>query len=273
MKLVASLAMLFFLITVSVANAQLQVMPTDGGALIVELSTIPETLVPGPAEFVINFLNPTTQQTQIHIDYSMIVEKGNLVYGEVENTHTGEGRVKIPIQVNDEGQYTVTITASGIFFQPITPQSVTFNVNVSYNDPPPQPAINPDNGGGCLIATATYGTELAPKIQHLRELRDNVIMNTESGRAFLLWFNDAYYTFSPTVADFERQSPIFKNLVRLVISPMVATFSLLDRVTIDNELDMIGYGIGTIMLNLAIYAGLPFVTIFGVYKFVHIKSL
>ncbi|GFN40677.1 MAG: hypothetical protein YK1309IOTA_2240001, partial [Marine Group I thaumarchaeote] len=28
-------------------------------------------------------------------------------------------------------------------------------------------------GGGCLIATATYGTELAPQVQQLRELRDS----------------------------------------------------------------------------------------------------
>src|SRR3990172_10377659 len=35
--------------------------------------------------------------------------------------------------------------------------------------------------GGCLIATATFGTELAPQVQQLRELRDNYLMKTESG--------------------------------------------------------------------------------------------
>ncbi|MCS5528304.1 MAG: hypothetical protein NZ747_03410, partial [Nitrosopumilus sp.] len=37
-----------------------------------------------------------------------------------------------------------------------------------------------ENGGGCLIATAAYGSEMAPQVQLLREIRDNQLMNTES---------------------------------------------------------------------------------------------
>ena len=40
-----------------------------------------------------------------------------------------------------------------------------------------------ETGGGCLIATATFGTELSPQIQNLRELRDNTILSTKSGIA------------------------------------------------------------------------------------------
>jgi len=42
-----------------------------------------------------------------------------------------------------------------------------------------------EEGGGCLIATATFGSELSPQIQQLRELRDNTILSTESGIAFM----------------------------------------------------------------------------------------
>ena len=51
-----------------------------------------------------------------------------------------------------------------------------------------------EEGGGCLIATATYGSELAPQVQQLRELRDNQLLNTEAGTAFMGTFNDIYYS-------------------------------------------------------------------------------
>jgi len=59
-------------------------------------------------------------------------------------------------------------------------------------------------GGGCLIATAAYGSELAPQVQFLREIRDSTIMSTTSGSTFMTGFNQLYYSFSPTIADMER---------------------------------------------------------------------
>ena len=60
----------------------------------------------------------------------------------------------------------------------------------------------PSEGGGCLIATATYGTELAPQVQQLREIRDQKLMKTESGQLFLNSFNEFYYLISPQIADY-----------------------------------------------------------------------
>jgi len=67
------------------------------------------------------------------------------------------------------------------------------------------------NGGSCLIATATYGSELAPQVQFLREIRDNTVLQTESGTSFMNSFNQFYYSFSPTIADWERENPVFKE--------------------------------------------------------------
>ncbi|WP_320415812.1 PQQ-dependent sugar dehydrogenase [Candidatus Nitrosotenuis cloacae] len=112
-------------------------------------------------------------------------------------------------------------------------------------------------GGGCLIATAAYGTETASQVQMLREIRDGVMFGTSSGAAFMSGFNSFYYTFSPTVADMERQSPVFKEAVRIAITPMLSTLSILSYADIDSESEMIGYGIGIILLNAGLYIVAP----------------
>lgn len=114
-----------------------------------------------------------------------------------------------------------------------------------------------DEGGGCLIATATFGSEFAPQVQQLRELRDNTILTTQSGATFMSGFNQIYYTFSPTIADFERESPVFKEMVKLTITPMIASLSILNHVDIDSEQEMLGYGISLIILNIGMYFVAP----------------
>jgi len=116
--------------------------------------------------------------------------------------------------------------------------------------------------GGCLIATATFGSELAPQVQFLREIRDNTVMSTSSGASFMAGFNTIYYSFSPAVADLERQSPIFKQVVKIAITPLLSTLSLLNYVEIDSESEMLGYGIGIILLNIGMYFVAPIVLIY-----------
>ena len=105
-------------------------------------------------------------------------------------------------------------------------------------------------GGGCLIATATYGSELSTEVQQLRELRDNTLLQSESGSAFMNGFNSLYYSFSPTIADWERQNPVFKEAVHLAITPLIASLSILNYVDMDSEAEVLGYGIGLILLNI-----------------------
>jgi len=112
-------------------------------------------------------------------------------------------------------------------------------------------------GGGCLIATATFDTELAPQVQQLRELRDNKLLNTDSGRAFMTGFNQFYYSFSPVIADLERQNPIFKEAVKITITPMLSSLSLLNFVDVDSEHEVVGYGIGIIIMNIGMYFAGP----------------
>jgi peptidyl-prolyl cis-trans isomerase B (cyclophilin B) len=116
---------------------------------------------------------------------------------------------------------------------------------------------NTSQGGGCLIATATYGSELSQQVQLLREIRDNVILNTESGRSFLSSFNQLYYTFSPTIADWERENQLFKESVRIIMTPLLTSLLIFNHIDIDSEAEMLGYGISLILLNIGLYFVAP----------------
>ena len=123
------------------------------------------------------------------------------------------------------------------------------------------------NGGGCLIATAAYGSEMAPQVQLLREIRDNQLMNTESGSAFMSTFNELYYTFSPTIADMERESPMFKEIVKAGLTPMLSTLAIMENA--ESESEVLGLGLSVIALNLGMYIGLP---AFGIIKVIQSRK-
>jgi len=123
-----------------------------------------------------------------------------------------------------------------------------------------------EGGGGCLIATATFGSELAPQVQQLRELRDHKLMNTESGKGFMSSFNDIYYSFSPIIADYERENPAFKEIVKIAITPMISSLSILNNVEMNSEIEVLGYGISLILLNVGMYVGIPSIVIIGIRK-------
>ena len=119
-------------------------------------------------------------------------------------------------------------------------------------------------GGGCLIATATYGSELAPQVQQLRELRDNQLLQTKSGTAFMNTFNDIYYSFSPTIADMEREQPMFKEIVKITITPMLSTLAIMENA--ETESEVLGLGLSVIVLNIGMYLGIPSIAIIGIRK-------
>ena len=130
---------------------------------------------------------------------------------------------------------------------------------ISDSDSAPVPV-----GGGCLIATATYGSEMSAEVQQLRELRDNQLLQTKSGTAFMNTFNDFYYSFSPIIADYERENPLFKEAVKIAITPMISTLSLMENA--ESESEVLSIGISVIALNLGMYLGVPAIVVIGIRK-------
>jgi len=135
-------------------------------------------------------------------------------------------------------------------------ETITETKTISQSSQPSSP-----QGGGCLIATATFGSELAPQVQMLREIRDNSLLQTQSGQSFMQGFNSFYYSFSPAIADLERQNPFFKEAVKLAITPLITSLSILNYVEIDSEAEVLGYGISLIILNVGMYFVAPAILI------------
>ena len=125
-----------------------------------------------------------------------------------------------------------------------------------------------EKGGGCLIATAAYGSEMAPQVQLLREIRDNQLMNTESGSAFMTGFNELYYSFSPYIADMQRENPMFKEVVKLGLTPMLSSLAIMQNA--ETESEVLGLGLSVIALNLGMYIAAP--ALIGIKVHQQIKS-
>ena len=125
------------------------------------------------------------------------------------------------------------------------------------NVTPAEQAAEEKSKGGCLIATAAFGSEMAPQVQFLREIRDNTVLQTESGSAFMTGFNQFYYSLSPAIGDYERENPAFKEAVKLTLTPLLSSLPLLQYADIDSESEMLGYGIAIILLNIGMYFVAP----------------
>jgi hypothetical protein len=88
-------------------------------------------------QFMITFLQPSTQSVQVHVDYDLAISKMNSeVFRASSKTgqpllHTAEGIVKIPYKFDQEGQYSIQISVMGINFIPIKTEQSLFDLKIS----------------------------------------------------------------------------------------------------------------------------------------------
>jgi hypothetical protein len=73
------------------------------------------------------------------------------------------------------------------------------------------------SGAGCFIATAAYGSVMAPHVNVLREFRDRFLLTNSMGKAFVAF----YYKTSPTLADVIEKHDTLKTTVRISLLPVV----------------------------------------------------
>jgi len=194
--------------------------------------------------------------TNAKVYYNILVESNNEV---LQNE-----KMRVDVWMSESGQiiYYIFVAHQNEFKQ----LENDFQKSVDSFYMKPQKSITPEEkeGGGCLIATATYGSELSPQVQQLRELRDNKLLQTESGQSFMSSFNEFYYLFSPYIADYERENPVFKEAVKVTLTPLLTSLSILNHVNLDSEESVLGYGISLIILNIGMYFVAPAMVIVGI---------
>jgi len=228
-------------------QSEQKVVLTNKGTLQVGLSTIPAHPLPEEqTKLKIDFINKNTKTVQEHIDYSITVTKEDTQVFGIPLTHTAIGSVTIPYEFQEAGEYKVSVDVQGILFQPIPTETASFAITVGKTSQPKN---------GCLIATAAFGSELAPQVQFLREYRDNTIMSTSVGSSFINAFNAVYYTFSPIVADVERNNPILQEFVRAGVTPLLGILQIAKLSSVGNDVAsvltsgmMVSFVIGAIYL-------------------------
>ena len=236
----------------------------------VNLAWDPKDIEAGvPTNFVFTIRDSYTDSPMRLSDYTFVIMQNN------EEIHRVSGNAAVG---GDFEKFTFSEDQTGptvIKFENIrnTGQETEFALIVVEESVKDKVVVEPvvatqesEEGGGCLIATAAYGSEMAPQVQLLREIRDNQLMNTESGSAFMGAFNEAYYSFSPYIADMERENPMFKEIVKAGLTPMLSSLAIMENA--DSESEVLGLGLSVIALNLGMYIGLP---AFGIVKVIQLR--
>jgi hypothetical protein len=115
------------------------------------------------------------------------------------------------------------------------PPPSSFDASDAGQDPQmsmPPKKYDPFNTGNphCFVATAAYGSSLAPEVAFLRRFREETLLPTRVGRAFFDAFHAQYYRFSPAVVALMRQDPEARDLIRrTLVTPLVRYLELAVR--------------------------------------------
>jgi len=133
---------------------------------------------------------------------------------------------------------TATLELTSNDFQNRTEQTITFSFAVSSLDTDYATADNQSTATGrlevfddcdidipggsklgvaCFIATAAYGSVLDPHVATLRRFRDEVLQQSELGRAFIRF----YYRHSPPIAAVIARHEWLRTGTRIALTPLV----------------------------------------------------
>jgi hypothetical protein len=199
------------------------IMSIPNERYLFQLSWGPDIIETGiPVTFVMNLQDPATGDLLRGSSFDFVLTQGG---NEINRQHLSSDFGTYSYKYTFTNAGIVTLSASNINTQG---ESAKIDLVVSQGsiEPAPNP---PQQPSGCLIATAAFESELAPQVQYLRHFRDNYILSTVSGSAFMKSFDSVYYAFSPQVADYERQQPWMQVAVKAALYPLFGILTVAER--------------------------------------------
>jgi hypothetical protein len=211
----------FVLIPTTIPKFPLDLLSTTERYLW-QVSWGPEVIETGVVTtFAMNIQDPTLGDLVRNASFDFTVTKDGR---EVHRQHlaSGQGIFGHQYMFREPGNY--RIAAQNINGGS---ESAQLDILVLQGTNPVDP--NPQQPSGCLIATAAFGSELMPQVQFLRGFRDGYVMKSVSGSAFMDTFNAVYYSFSPQVADYEREQPWLQATVKTAIYPLLGILVASER--------------------------------------------
>ena len=156
----------------------------------------------------------TPPHSEVSVDLSYTIPNGTVI--ERTTTANSTGGYSDTYAPSTAGSWSVSVSWDGdAIHEGASSSSSSFTVEEEPEEPE-EPVT-----GLCIIATATYGSELSPEVQFLRGFRDNTVYSTFAGSSFMKVFNEFYYSFSPNVASAIADNSALRDIMRTVLYPLI----------------------------------------------------
>ena len=177
------------------------------------------------AKVTVTYTTGERPNTETHT----VADGAAIVNGKValtEDAISGQSYT-VKVESDNYGDKSASVQAPGTPDTPDTPPDAPDNPATPDTPVTPDKPDTPDDnapdtpsnqGGGCYVATAVYGSYDCPEVWTLRRFRDNVLAKTWYGRLFIRF----YYAVSPTAVKLFGNAQWFQDFFRARLDTLVS---------------------------------------------------
>ena len=196
----------------------LDILSLPNEKFLFQLSWGPDIIETGvPTMFVMNIQDPATGDLIRGASFDLVfIQDGN----EIQSDHLSSEFGTYSYEYTFPKAGKVTLSANNINSQGESAKIDLVVLQGSGGNTTTTSTQTQPTQSQCLIATAAFGSELTPQVKYLRHFRDQYILSTASGLAFMNTFNSVYYSFSPQVSEYERGQPWLQGVVKVTLYPL-----------------------------------------------------